>query len=119
MLILQLHERPWSTTILKRSASFACGADGILLCRVKGKNLFKTNFMLPPIGQVVLIQPCLLEAEVKITESDLARIIVEDDATNSSHPIRLPTNEELVKMPIRPAEHDLQRLMQFSDRAVA
>ncbi len=101
------------------SASFPCDADGILLRGIKGENLFQTNFMLPPIGQVILIHPGFLAAEVKVTELYLARIIVEDDATNSPNPIRLPTNEELVQVLIRPAECHLQDVMKLGNRAVA
>lgn len=77
--------------------------------RCKGENLFKAKLVLPPVRQIILRQPGLLEAEVKITQSDLARVIVEDDPTNASDPIRLFLDEKLMKMLIRPAKHTAQR----------
>jgi hypothetical protein len=98
MVVLQLHERPGATTVFKGSTPFARSTHGIRLCRIKRKNLFEANVVLPPIPQIILIQKGLLEAEVKITKSDLARIIVEDHATNSPNPIGLSPDEELVQV---------------------
>jgi hypothetical protein len=119
MVVLQLHERPGATTVFKGSTSFACSAHGVRLCRIKGENLFETNFVLPLIGQIVLVQKGLLEAEVKIMEVDLMGIIVEDHATNSPDPIRLPPDKKLMQMLIRPAEYHLEDLMQLGNSTVA
>lgn len=119
VLILQLHKCPRATAVLKGSAPFARYAERILLCRVKGENLFETKFMLPPIRQVVLIQPGLFRPEVKVAELYLARIIVEHDAANSPNPVWLPSDEELVQVLVRPAKCHLQDLMQLSNSAVA
>jgi hypothetical protein len=40
-----------------------------MLRRIKGKNLLQTNFMLPPVGQVIPIDPRLLGAEVEVTDA--------------------------------------------------
>lgn len=56
---------------------------------------------------------------MKITELDLARIIIEDNASNSRDPIRLPTNEELMQMIICPTKHNLQNVMKLGNRTVA
>src|SRR6266849_6313501 len=37
ILVLQLHERPWSTTVLNGISPFACCADWITLLWVKGE----------------------------------------------------------------------------------
>lgn len=68
---------PKTTTILDGSLPFARYADGVTLCRVKGKNLFETNFVLPPVGQVILIDPLFLAPEMEITQLHLMGIIVE------------------------------------------
>jgi hypothetical protein len=99
--------------------SFPCCTNRIRLRGIKRENLFETNLVLPPIGQVVLIEPRLLEAEVKIMEVNLARIIVEDDATNPPNPIWLPTNEESMQMFICPIKRDLQDVMKLGNRAIA
>ena len=75
--------------------------------------------MLPPVGQIILIDPRFLPAEVKVTQLDLVRIVVEAHPSGSPDPVRFPANEELVQMLIRPAERNLQRVMKLGNRAVA
>src|SRR5690242_11491855 len=50
VLVLQFHKCPRAATLLDRPTSFPCDAEGIPLRGIKGKNLFQTNLMLPPVG---------------------------------------------------------------------
>src|SRR6266699_2399373 len=71
ILVLQLHERPWSTTILDGPTAFACCAERITLLWVKGENLLQTNLVLPPVRQVIFVDPRFFAAEVEVTQLDL------------------------------------------------
>ena len=75
--------------------------------------------MLPPVGQVIFVDPRFLPAEVEVPQLDLVRIVVEAHSSGSSDPVRFPANEELVQMLIRPAERNLQRVMKLGNRAIA
>jgi hypothetical protein len=52
--------------------------------------------MLPPVSQIIFIDPRFLPAEVKVVESYLVRIVVEAEAANPPDPIGLSTNEKLM-----------------------
>jgi len=119
VLVLQFHKCPRTTTILDWPTSFACYAEGIALRGIKGKNLFQTNLMLPPVGQIILIDPRFLPAEMEVPQLHLVRIVIEDHPSRSPNPIRFPADEESVQMLIRPAERNLQRVMKLGNRAVA
>jgi hypothetical protein len=99
--------------------SFPSYAEGILLRGIEGENLFQTNLMLPPVSQIIFINPRFLPAEVEVPQPDLVRIVVEAHSSGSADPVRFPANEELVQMLIRPAERNLQRVMQLGNGAVA
>src|SRR5947209_426724 len=71
MLVSQRHERPGATAILKWGSSFPCYTNGVVLCGIKGKDLLQANFVLPAIGQVVLIPPSFFEVEVEVAEPHL------------------------------------------------
>src|SRR5207245_2954184 len=82
VLVLQLHKCPGAAAVLDWPASFPCYADGITLRWVKRENLLQTNLMLPPIGQVIFVDPRFLPTEVEVPQLDLVRIVVE------AHPSR-------------------------------
>src|SRR6266700_6365844 len=119
VLVLQLHKCPRATTILDWPTSFPCYAEGITLRRVKRENLLQANLMLPPVGQVIFVDPRFLPAEVEVPQLDLMGIVVEAHPSGSRDPVRFPPNEELVQMLIRPAKRNLQRVMKLGNRAVA
>src|SRR5438876_4617508 len=92
---------------------------GETLRRVKRENLLQTNLMLPPVGQVIFVDPRFLPAEVEVPQLDLVRIVIEAHPSGSPDPIWFPANEELVQMLIRPAERNLQGVMKLGNRAIA
>ncbi len=110
MLVLQFHKCP-RAAVLDWPASFPCYTEGIILRRVKRKNLLQTNLMLPPVDQVIFVDPRFLSEEVEVPQLDLVRIVVEADPSGSRDPLWFPANEESVQMLIRPAERDLQGVM--------
>src|SRR5512135_1663117 len=119
MLVSQRHERPGATAILKWGSSFPCYTNGVVLCRIKGKNLLQANLVLPAIGQVILIHPSFFAAKVEVAEPHLMRIVAETYAGRLPYPIRFASNEELVQMLICPAKSDLKRVMELGNGAVA
>src|SRR5438132_189 len=70
ILVLPLHKCPRAAAVLEWPASFPCDAEGILLRWVKRENLLQTNLMLPPIGQVIFVDPRFLPAEVEVPQLD-------------------------------------------------
>jgi hypothetical protein len=96
VLVLQCHECESAATLFDGPTAFARHTHGITFRRVKRENLLQTNLMLPPVRQIILIDPRFLTAEVKVMESYLMRIVVEADPSRSPDPIRFPTNEELM-----------------------
>src|SRR5215471_18643851 len=119
VLVLQFHKCPRAAAVLDWPASFPCHAEGVTLRRVKRENLLQTNLMLPPVGQVIFVDPRFLPVEVEVPQLDLVRIVVEADPSRSRDPIRFSTNKESVQMVIGPAERNLQRVMKLGNRAVA
>src|SRR5258708_1462608 len=75
--------------------------------------------MLPPVGQIIFVDPRFLPAEVEVPQMDPVRIVVEAHPSGSPDPIWFPANEESVQMLIRPAERNLQDVMKLGNRAVA
>src|SRR6266516_1455545 len=107
VFVLQFHKCPRAAAVLDRPASFPRYADGILLRGIKGKNLFQTNLVLLPVGQVIFVDPRFLPAEAEVTQTYLVRIVVEAHPSGSPNPIRFPANEKLMYMVIGPAERNL------------
>ena len=75
--------------------------------------------MLPPIGQVVLVDPPFFAAEVEVTQSYLMGIVAEASASRFPDPVRLASNEELMQMLIGPVKSNLKDLMKLGNGAVA
>ncbi len=86
---------------------------------IKVKNLLQANLMLPAIGQIILVDPALFAAEMKIAELHLMRIVTEADPSWFPDPIRFPSNNELMEVLISPAKSDLKRVMELGNGAVA
>jgi hypothetical protein len=80
ILILQRHKCPRAAAVLDWPTSFPCDAERITLRRVKKENLFQTKLMLPPVGQVIFVDPRFLQAEVEVPQLDLVRIVVKADS---------------------------------------
>ncbi|SRR5229473_1970235 len=119
MLVAQGHKRPGATTIFNRCPSFSCQTDRIGMHWIKVKNLLQANLMLPAIGQIILVDPALFAAEMKIAELHLMRIVTEADPSWFPDPIRFPSNNELMEVLISPAKSDLKRVMELGNGAVA
>ncbi len=72
---MQFHKCPRAAAVLEWPAPFPRDAEWIPLRGIKGDNLLRANLMLPPVGQIIFIDPRFLPAEVEVPQPDLVRIV--------------------------------------------
>lgn len=75
--------------------------------------------MLPPVGQIIFVDPRFFAAEVEVTESYLMWVVVEAYSPWFPYPIGFASNEELMQVLIGPAECDLKCVVELGNGAVA
>jgi hypothetical protein len=89
-------ERRNRESIFDRRSPFSCQTDEVILCWIKGKKLHQAKLMLPPIGQVIFVDPAFFAAEMEISKLDLIRTVTKPHSSGFPHPIRFVSNEDLV-----------------------
>jgi hypothetical protein len=72
--LAQLQECPWPTTVLGRYSASAADADWVASVRLKRQDLLEAHVVLPTIGEVVLVQEALADAQSNIKQPHSSRL---------------------------------------------
>ena len=118
-MLAQLQEGPCPATVLGRHPPSPADAQRVVASRDQRQDLLDADIVLPAIGEVVLVQEALPNAEAQVGQAYLARIITEGDPAEVADAVLATVNDEPVKVLVAPVQSDLQRGMQVGNGAVA
>ena len=113
VVLAPLQERPGPATVFGRGGATATDAAWIDAPRRQRQDLLDPDVVLPVVGEVVLVQEALADAQPESSQPHAARV---DVAVVS---VLAPLDHEAMEVLAAPAQRDLQGGMQVGDRAVA
>jgi hypothetical protein len=117
--LAELQERPWPAAVFRRHPPSPANTGGVVSSRYQRHDLLDAYVMLPAIGEVVLAQEALPNAEPQVSQPYLMWIVAKAEAAEVADAVLATVNHEAVEVLVAPVQSDLQRGMQVGSGAVA
>jgi len=106
-VLAQFQERPRPAAVFEWRCASAADADRVGPPWLERQDLLNAHVMLPAVGEVILVQEALTDAQAKVGQAYVSGIVTEADSAVMPDAVLAAVDDEAVQVLIAPAEDEL------------
>ncbi len=119
VVLAQFQERPWPAAVLGWRRASAADTDRVVPPWLERQDLLDSHVVLPAVGEVILVQEALTNAQAKVGQAYVSGIVTEADPAIMPDAVLTTLDDETVQVLVGPAQHSLASGVEIGDGTVA